>query len=94
MNFLELAKSRYSCRSFSNKEVETEKIKKILEAGRVAPTAVNYQPQRILVIQDKEKLDKLSECTRYGWNAPLIMIICYDKNISWKRKYDNNIIRL
>ena len=88
MNFLELAKSRYSCRSFSNKEVETEKIKKILEAGRVAPTAVNYQPQRI-VIQDKEKLDKLSECTRYGWNAPLIMIICYDKNISWKRKYDN-----
>lgn len=89
MNFLELAKSRYSCRSFSNKEVETEKIKKILEAGRVAPTAVNYQPQRILVIQDKEKLDKLSECTRYGWNAPLIMIICYDKNISWKRKYDN-----
>ena len=89
MNFLELAKSRYSCRSFSNREVETEKIKKILEAGRVAPTAVNYQPQRILVIQNKEKLDKLSECTRYGWNAPLIMIICYDKNISWKRKYDN-----
>lgn len=89
MDFLELAKSRYSCRSFLDKEVENEKVLKILEAGRVAPTAVNYQPQRILVLQEKEELEKLSECTRYGWNAPLIMIVCYDKNISWKRKFDN-----
>ncbi len=88
MDFLELAKNRYSCRSFLNKKVEKEKIEKILEAGRIAPTAVNYQPQRILVLQDEEKLSKLSECTRYGWNAPVIMIICYDKNISWKRKFD------
>ena len=89
MDFLELAKSRYSCRSFLDKEVENEKVLKILEAGRIAPTAVNYQPQRILVLQDKQELEKLSECTRYGWNAPLIMIVCYDKNISWKRKFDN-----
>ena len=82
MDFLELAKERYSCRSFTDKKVEKEKLEKILEAGRIAPTAVNYQPQRIL------KLAKLSECTRFGWGAPVIMIICYDKNISWKRKYD------
>lgn len=88
MNFLELAKERYSCRSFDKREVEKEKIELILEAARVAPTAVNYQPQRILVLTEKEKLAKLSECTRYGWNAPVIMIICYDKNISWKRKFD------
>ena len=88
MDFLELAKQRFSCRSFEAKEVEKEKIKLILEAGRVAPTAVNYQPQRILVLTEKEELEKLSECTRYGWNAPVIMIVCYDKNISWKRKYD------
>ena len=93
MDFLELAKSRYSCRSFLDKEVENEKVLKILEAGRVAPTAVNYQPQRILVLQEKEELEKLSECTRYGWNAPLIMIVCYDKNISWKRKFDNRFRR-
>lgn len=89
MDFLELAKSRYSCRSFSDKKIEKDKIDKILEAGRVAPTAVNFQPQRILVLQDKKELEKLSECTRYGWNAPLIMIVCYDKNVSWKRKFDN-----
>ena len=53
MNFLDLAKERYSCRSFAEKEVEMEKIEKILEAARVAPTAVNYQPQRILILNDK-----------------------------------------
>lgn len=88
MDFLELAKERYSCRSFQDRKIENEKIELILEAARVAPTAVNYQPQRILVLTEKEELEKLSECTRYGWNAPVIMIVCYDKNISWKRKYD------
>ena len=43
MNFLDLAKERYSGRSFEEKEIEKEKIEKILEAARVAPTAVNYQ---------------------------------------------------
>ena len=54
MNFLELAKERYSCRSFAEKEIEMEKIEKILEAARVAPTAVNYKPQRILILNDKK----------------------------------------
>ena len=88
MDFLSLAKQRYSCRSFLDKKVEKEKIDKILEAGRIAPTAVNFQPQRILVLDDKERLYKLSECTKFGWNAPVILVVCYDKNISWKRKYD------
>lgn len=88
MDFLDLVKERYSCRSFAEKEIEKEKIEKILEAARLAPTAVNYQPQRILILNEKEKLSKLSECTRMGWNAPLIMIICYDKTISWKSKFD------
>lgn len=89
MDFLELAKNRYSCRSFMEKEVEQEKLDLILEAARVAPTACNLQPQRILVLTDKAELEKLSQCTRFGWNAPLVLIICYDKNISWKRKYDS-----
>ena len=88
MDFLELAKGRYSCRSFSSQEVEKEKLEKILEAGRVAPTTCNFQPVRVLVLQKKEELEKLSECTPYGWNAPVMMIVCYDQNVSWKRKYD------
>ena len=53
MDFLELAKERYSCRMFSNKEVEREKLDLILEAGRLAPTGRNFQPQRILVLTEK-----------------------------------------
>jgi nitroreductase len=87
MDFLELAKNRYSCRSFSNKPVEQEKLDLILEAGRVAPTACNIQPQRILVLQNEDLL-KLSNCTKYGWNAPTVLIICYDKDVSFKRRND------
>lgn len=90
MNFLELSRERYSCRSFSKREVEKEKIEKILEVARLAPTARNLQPQRILVLTQKEQLEKLSACTQYGWNAPIIMILFYDKSVSYKRdKYDN-----
>lgn len=89
MDFLEFAKARYSCRNYTTQRVEKEKIEKILEAARVAPTAVNYQPQRILVIQDEEKLAKLSECTKFGWGANTMFIICYDKNVSWKSKFDS-----
>lgn len=89
MDFLDLAKSRYSCRSFDvTKEIEQEKINKILEAARLAPTGRNSQSQRILVLTDKEELAKMSECTQYGWGAPLVMLVCYDKNEAWKRGYD------
>ena len=90
MEFLELANKRYSCRNFLNKEVEKEKIDNILEAARLAPTAVNFQPQRILVLKDKNTIEKLKEATPYTFDAPLIFAVCYDKEVSWKRKYDGN----
>ena len=89
MKFSELIKNRYSCREFLNKEVEKEKLDIILNASRLAPTACNFQPQRILVLTNKEKLNELKECTRFTFDAPVILAICYDKNVSWKRKYDN-----
>lgn len=89
MSFLELVKERYSVRKFSDKKVEKEKLDLILEAGRVAPTAVNYQPQRILVIEDKGSLAKLKSCTPYHFNAPLALLVCYDSTVSWKRHCDN-----
>ena len=49
MNFLELAKNRYSERYFDSRPVEQEKLDKILEAGRNVPTACNYQTQRLYV---------------------------------------------
>lgn len=86
MSFLQLAKERYSVRKFSDKKVEKEKLDLILEAGKVAPTAVNYQPQRILVVESKEGLNKIKLCTPYDFGAPLVLVICYDVEKSWKRK--------
>lgn len=88
MEFLELAKERYSVRKFSEEKVEKEKLDIILEAGRVAPTAVDYQSQRILVMDSEESLEKLKLCTHYHFNAPLAMLVCYDSSVSWKRTCD------
>ena len=54
MSFLELAKKRCSCRNFNDQQVPEETLQYILEAGRVAPTGVNKQPQHILVVRSKE----------------------------------------
>lgn len=88
MEFLELAKERYSLRKFSDKKVEDEKLDKILECARVAPTAVNFQPQRILVLDGEEVREKMQACTKYAFNPPMYLLVCYDKKTSWKREYD------
>lgn len=89
MDFLELIKERYSVREFSNKKVEDSKLELILQAAKFAPTACNFQPQRLLVLNNEDSLNKLKECTPYHFDAPLAILVCYDKNVSWKRKYDN-----
>lgn len=89
MDFLELAKSRFSCRKFKNQQIEQDKIEKILQSALVAPTAVNKQPQKILVLNDKQKLKLLKECTRFDFDAPLCFIICVDASKAWTRKYDS-----
>jgi len=83
MDFLELAKNRYSERFFDPRPVEQEKLDRILEAGRVAPTACNYQPQRFYIIRSKEAMDKLKRVTRFHYNAPLFILVCYDEDVVW-----------
>lgn len=87
MNFLELAKKRHSVRKYDDRKVEEEKLLSILEAGRVAPTAANYQPQRLLVIKEKDGLEKLKKsCKTY--NAPVAIVVCSDHTTTWKRPFD------
>lgn len=88
MNFSDLAKERYSVRKFAPLAVEKEKIVKILEAGRIAPTACNNQPQKIYVMQSKESLEKLQNCKFSHFGETLAFLICYDRNICWNRKCD------
>ncbi|HBF37163.1 MAG TPA: nitroreductase [Firmicutes bacterium] len=87
MSFLEIAKKRYAVREYQGKKVEKEKLATILEAGRVAPTAHNKQPQKLIVVQESEGLVKIQKAANvYG--APLAIIICGDHNKFWKRPLD------
>ena len=89
MDFMELAKERYSCRKFSDKEVEQEKIEKILEAGILAPTAVNKQPFKIWVLKSEDAISKISQVTNYTFGAKLVFVIGADENEAWVRPFDN-----
>lgn len=87
MDFFTLAQERYSVRKFSSQPVEDGKLHSILEFGRLAPTAKNEQPQKLLVIQQEEGLLKLKKAAMvYG--APVAVIACADMRQSWKRPFD------
>lgn len=88
MEFAELAKNRYSERDFDRRPVEREKLDQILEAGRVVPTACNYQPQRFYVIQSEEGMKKLRALTPFHYNAPLMILVCYDLRHAWANPRD------
>ncbi len=90
MDLLNLFKERYSCRKFSDRKVEQDKVDAVLEAARLAPTAVNSQPQRLYVLKSEASLNTLKECTPYHFDAPLAILVCYDKNVSWKRNFDGS----
>ena len=86
MHFQELAQNRYSVRSFQDKPIEEEKLNLILEAGRLAPTACNNQPQKIYVANSEESRQKLASVCRCTFGAPTILVVCYDRNRDWKNK--------
>lgn len=88
MEFDKLITDRYSVRKFLPEHLNQDDIDKILEAGHIAPTGCNYQPQRILVLNTDESINKLKNCTKCHFNAPTAMLICYNENESWKRVYD------
>lgn len=88
MDFMKLAKDRYSVRKFENKHLEQHIIDKILECGHIAPTGCNFQPQRILVMNTDEAIEKLKGCTKCHFDAPTAMLVCYNREESWVRKYD------
>lgn len=85
--FLDLAKKRYSLRSFSNKEIESEKLEYVLKAARYAPSACNLQPVKFYVVTDMDTLSKLHQAYPREWfkKAPCVIVAVGDKKNSWKR---------
>ena len=88
MEFQKLISERYSVRSFKNEHLPKETVDSILAAAHKAPTGCNYQPQRILVLNSDKAIEKLKECTKCHFEAPTAMLICHNKEESWKRVYD------
>jgi nitroreductase len=86
MDFLQLAKVRYSSRKYKQQSVEDNKLDFVLEAARVAPSAANYQPWFFIVVRS-ENIENLWACYSREWfrTAPMYIVICSDHSRSWKR---------
>lgn len=62
MSYLDLARGRYSCREFEDRSVERAVVDAIVEAGRIAPSACNNHPARVMVLDTPELLEKAAAC--------------------------------
>lgn len=87
-DFLQLAHDRYSCRAFTGRPVEAEKIDALIEAAVAAPTAVDKQPWHVWVVESPEAVERLSACTRFGFGARVILVVGAAPGEAWVRKYD------
>lgn len=92
MGFLDLAKQRYSARAYKSTPVQDEKLQEVLEAARVAPTACNLQPFRLIVIHTRGREEELRRIYRASWfvQAPIIICICGIPSQSWVRRDGKN----
>ena len=79
MEFKEVVKARYSCKKYSDRQVEKEKLEAILNAGRLAPTAKNLQEQHIYVVQSPEVLAKVDSVTPCRYGAPTVLVVAFDR---------------
>ena len=79
MEFRQVVKNRYSCKKYSDRQVEPQKLAPILEAGRLAPTAKNLQEQKVYVLQSADALAKIDTVTPCRYGAPTVLVVAFDK---------------
>lgn len=91
MDFLELAKARYSVRKFKDEPISKEHMDRILEAANVAPTGCNYQPQRIYVVESEEALEKINKASKCIFGAKTVLIFTYNKEEDWKNRLEEGV---
>ena len=88
MDFTTLIQNRYSCRAFDPREVEQEIVDRILEAGRIAPTAVNRQPVHVWAVTDAATRAAIQGVTRSNYGAPVLLVVGCRPADAWVRRYD------
>lgn len=92
MDFFEVISRRYSVRAYRSDPVEEEKVRQILEAARLAPTAANRQAFQILVIPTAGREKELGRIYGAAWfaQAPLVLGVCTFPKQAWTRKDGKN----
>lgn len=88
--FLDLCKNRFSARKFDEKPVDDNDINYILECVRMAPSAVNFQPWKFVVVKSERALEKLQQCYDREWfkTAPVAVIAYKNIQEQWVRNAD------
>ena len=91
MEFKELAKRRYSVRSYQSTPVAKEKLIDIIQAALLAPSAVNFQPWKFVVVTEPALLKQLHGCYHRDWfkSAPVCIVAIGDHDKGWRRPTDN-----
>ncbi len=87
MDFDELIRTRYSVRTYDSRPVEDEKLRQVLEAGRVAPTGANKQPVRIYVLRSAKAIEKVRSLTPCAFDAPVVLLVTVDRDVQWKNPF-------
>ena len=87
MDYYEVIRKRRSIRAYQNRDVEEDKLKRILEAARIAPSAGNIQPWRFVAIRKDEVKQKLKAAYArpWFWTAPVVICACGIMSEAWKR---------
>ena len=85
--FMRILESRYSCHAFASHPVSDSKLQMILEAGRLAPSAMNLQPTRIWVVKSEEALARL-HTVHPCYGAPVVLIVGCRNEEAWVRESD------
>lgn len=91
MEYSKLISGRESIRNYDpDRPVEKSKLRRILESGRLAPSAANRQPWKFILVSSSGILEKVRACYHREWfkAAPHILIVAGNRNESWVRRYD------
>ena len=96
MDFGELIKARYSVRAYKSDPIEDDKLGRVLEAARLAPTAANRQPIQLVVVHTAGREAELGRIYRRPWfvQAPLVIAVCALSSQAWVRESDRFNARL
>lgn len=91
MDFLELVKDRWSVRKFKSDQIRQEELDQILEAGKYAPTAVNFQPQKIYILKSDLAMKKINSVCKCVFGAPMAILIAVDTERAWKNPFTGHL---